>query len=740
MSRQPGSTPGGDARALLQQGFERHKAGNLRKAERLYAKAIKANPRDPDALYLYGLLAKHQGNPSAALERFDRALAVDPDDVRCRSDRAEALAMLGRLDDAEAALKETLRLAPGTPPILNNLGNVLAEQGRDDDAIAAFRDALKTDPGFAPAHAGLGTALARDGRFEDARRACETAVGLGMDAPDLLTALGSVLTRLGRPTEALAPLERALTAAPEDELAWVALAEALCGAVVGVRDRDFTPLIGRCLGSDFVRPDDIAPAAAAAIRLRCRLPDDPVDAAGISIDDDLLTSMAQDNLLAAYLTQCLNVDPVLEVVLGRLRRTVFAQADAGPVEALAAALAEQGFANEYVHPETAEERDAVDAVGRRLAERTGADDFPTDEDLADLAWFALYRPLSSLDGAKRLAAVDARRLGPTLAPLVERQIAEPAEEAAIAADLPRIGAIDDAVSRAVAAQYEDNPYPRWTRVPRSTPERLDDAMARLFPHAAAPASFGGPVDVLVAGCGTGRHPIGSVAMRFPEARVMAIDLSRTSLAYAVRKARTLGVDRIEFAHADILALGDWDRRFDLIEAAGVLHHMNDPLTGWAILRDLLKPEGAMIVGLYSEAARAPIVAARERIAALGLSGSADDIRAFRQRLLTGPERADPAFASLTGSPDFYSVSGCRDLLFHVQEHRFTLPQIGGALDTLGLELIGFEDERPEVWRRYRGLAPDDGPPTDLAVWAELEAQDPETFRGMYQFWCRRRPE
>jgi len=33
--------------------------------------------------------------------------------------------------------------------------------------------------------------------------------------------------------------------------------------------------------------------------------------------------------------------------------------------------------------------------------------------------------------------------------------------------------------------------------------------------------------------------------------------------------------------------------------------------------------------------------------------------------------------------DFFSLSECRDLLFHVQEHRFTIPQSGDALDALG---------------------------------------------------------
>jgi hypothetical protein len=39
---------------------------------------------------------------------------------------------------------------------------------------------------------------------------------------------------------------------------------------------------------------------------------------------------------------------------------------------------------------------------------------------------------------------------------------------------------------------------------------------------------------------------------------------------------------------------------------------------------------------------------------------------------------------------------CRDLLFHVQEHRFSLPQIGATLEELGLDFVGFEFGGPEA--------------------------------------------
>ena len=97
--------------------------------------------------------------------------------------------------------------------------------------------------------------------------------------------------------------------------------------------------------------------------------------------------------------------------------------------------------------------------------------------------------------------------------------------------------------------------------------------------------------------------------------MLAVDLSLTSLAYAVRKTRELGIGNIEYRQADILALGALTERFDVVDCTGVLHHLADPVAGWRILCSLLRPGGLMRIGLYSEQARRHVVRAREFIAA-----------------------------------------------------------------------------------------------------------------------------
>ncbi len=243
------------------------------------------------------------------------------------------------------------------------------------------------------------------------------------------------------------------------------------------------------------------------------------------------------------------------------------------------------------------------------------------------------------------------------------------------------------------------------------------------------------VDILIAGCGTGQHPV-ETAQKFSGSRVLAVDLSLASLAYAQRKTRAAGLTNLDYAQADILKLGSIGRTFDVIEASGVLHHMADPMAGWRVLLSLLRPGGLMHVGFYSELARADIVAARSFIAERGYGRSAQDIRRCRQELLMTMNDSRP-YKNILGFSDFFSTSGCRDLLFHVQENRLTLPAIKAFLSENNLEFLGFEltPQKAEAFRRSFSA---DGAFTDLDLWHIFETENPATFSGMYQFWIQKR--
>ena len=86
--------------------------------------------------------------------------------------------------------------------------------------------------------------------------------------------------------------------------------------------------------------------------------------------------------------------------------------------------------------------------------------------------------------------------------------------------------------------------------------------------------------------------------------------------------------------------------------------------------------------------------------------------------------------------DFFATNECRDLLFHVQEHRATLAEIKAFIAANGLEFSGFMLDAPAL-QRFATRFPQPAARTDLDCWRAFEADAPDTFAGMYQFGVRK---
>ncbi len=159
--------------------------------------------------------------------------------------------------------------------------------------------------------------------------------------------------------------------------------------------------------------------------------------------------------------------------------------------------------------------------------------------------------------------------------------------------------------------------------------------------------------------------------------------------------------------------------------------MADPMQGWRILLSLLRPRGLMHLGFYSELGRRDVVAARALIAERGYGSTPAEIRRCRQDLLETPQRSVARFS------DFFSTSECRDMLFHVQEGRLTIPVIKSFLAEHGLRFLGFEFDAA-ILQKCRALFANAGwSMSDLDRWHEVETEYPDTFSGMYQFWVQK---
>ena len=93
------------------------------------------------------------------------------------------------------------------------------------------------------------------------------------------------------------------------------------------------------------------------------------------------------------------------------------------------------------------------------------------------------------------------------------------------------------------------------------------------------------------------------------------------------------------------------------------------------------------------------------------------------------------FHKIVYNYDFYSTSSTRDLIFHVQEHRYTILEISKILKNFNLEFLGFTNYF--IKKNYSEYFPNDKKNISLDNWNKFEINNPDTFIGMYQFWVRK---
>tara|TARA_B100000029_G_scaffold462151_1_gene494420 strand:- start:492 stop:2369 length:1878 start_codon:yes stop_codon:yes gene_type:complete len=289
----------------------------------------------------------------------------------------------------------------------------------------------------------------------------------------------------------------------------------------------------------------------------------------------------------------------------------------------------------------------------------------------------------------------------------------------------------DKTSNAVREQYEKNPYPRWINTEINySPISINFLIKRLNLKFNKNCIFSKNPKILVAGCGTGEHSIGA-ATRYLNSEVLAIDLSLKSLSYAIRKTKEFGINNIKYMQADVLELKNLEKDFDIIESSGVIHHMKDPIYGLKVLTDCLKKNGLMRIAVYSDIARKSISEAKKIILEKKISTTKKSMLKFRQEII---DKKYPNLLKIKNHNDFYSTSELRDLLFHVQEHRFTLTEIKQILKKLNLEFLGFEIDDKNIRNRFKEKYSKPEAAYSLDAWNEFETLNPDIFSNMYQFW------
>ena len=762
---------------VLQKATQAYNAGQIQEADRLYTSILKAQPKHPDANHNMGILAAGVGKVEEALPFFKTALETKPSVSQFWLSYIGALINLEKLADAKAVFDlakgkgvkgegfdqleqqlskltqlqsiinlytqgqlqqallqatEMLETFPNLVVLYNIAGASNAGLSQVDAAIENYKQALKIKPDYAEVYSNMGAALKDKGDLDAAMDSYKQALKINPDYADGHYNLGNVLIDKGNVDLAINSYKKTLEIDPDHAMANVNMSNALVNVVFSKPSSSLQNIITSILDSkNYVRPKDISRAAISLLKfepvIKELLKNNSTGEGKLSIER-LISKLSEVPLLFKLMSVCPLADFELEAALTDVRSVLLlsvAETSNSPeILEFQSALALQCFVNEYVYNQSDKEIKALAALETLVEDTLLKGEQPSPHFILCLA---TYKALHEYEWC------DLITLNPDIEEVVTRQVLEPNQEKRLKSVIPILQDVKDSVSSKVRAQYEENPYPRWVDMkvrlmPSPISKVIKEVKLKLFDGAINDVEA---PRILIAGCGTGQHSIGT-ALRFKDAKVLAVDLSLSSLAYAIRKTEEVGLQNVDYMQADILDLSKLNRKFDIIESGGVLHHMNDTMVGWGVLTDCLKSGGLMYIGLYSELARQHIVKMRDEIDQSNFGSSNTTMKSFRNDVM----KSDKEHHKLTRlSHDFYSFSAFRDLLFHVQEHRFTIPQIKDCLSKLGLKFCGFEAERVVQDFKLTNTGADD--PYDLDKWNLYEQANPYAFIGMYQFWCQK---
>ena len=239
-------------------------------------------------------------------------------------------------------------------------------------------------------------------------------------------------------------------------------------------------------------------------------------------------------LLLKLMSVCPLPDLELERLLKLLRYSILSniatlKRASTDLMAFQTALAIQCFTNEYIYSYTEDEKKALLSLEKKVKSKK----ITSNQALQSLLALASYKALNQYEWCESLVLTE------DIQEVFTRQVTEPKIEKGLKVNLTVLKDITNNISSKVRGQYEESPYPRWVNLglpmkPGSISNVVNQIELKLYDNKITETE---QPEILYAGCGTGQHSI-ETAVRFKSSKVLAVDLSLSSLAYAKRKPKS----------------------------------------------------------------------------------------------------------------------------------------------------------------------------------------------------------
>jgi len=189
----------------LQKGIRAAQKGDMKRAATMFQALLKSNPKNPDALHLYGVVQHKQGRSKHAIKLIGQSLEIDPLNAMAHNNLGNVYKQIGRDEDAVSSYRKALEIDPINVECLNNTGVSLRNAGHFSESVATLEQALKLSPDMAEAHHNLGCTWGASGQLAKAAECFQKSLSLSGDWIDPVH-VAQVFVAWGKPEEAISVL------------------------------------------------------------------------------------------------------------------------------------------------------------------------------------------------------------------------------------------------------------------------------------------------------------------------------------------------------------------------------------------------------------------------------------------------------------------------------------------------------------------------------------------------------
>lgn len=633
------------------------------------------------------------------------------------------------LTNAVNDIQSVLRVLPKDGDSLNLLGRIQLELNHPKKAITSIEQALKISGDNAGYWYSLGHAALRLKKYERSIAAFEKAITIAPKETYAETGLAYALLESGDMVQAFQKYRELIKTNSENNQIRTQLIK--CSSTI--QADYFDPELEQDLITYLQWHDvNLEPLSKLVSSLLLHKFSVTENSCAAKFDE-----IAHSDLFKLALTTSTIKSGHLERLIMTIRHELLTHASqsgtlSNTLQPLAFAICHHAIQTEFILPNTEGEAGVVNALKSMVNESLNHESCTPTDILGALVLILMYEPWFKLNNYPVLENFN-HESWPDLGEAFIRwhlNISKLSNSS-----FEKLSEIDHELS--VKKQYESFPYPRWENLDQQRPINYGRALELEFGYYPIPSSlYEKDINVLIAGCGTGRHAL-NVAKYFNNVHVTAIDMSLKSLSYAKQKSESLNIHNIDFYQADLTKLHSNDKHFDIVECSGVLHHIPEYKLALKNILDTLKPNGFLKLSLYSRQARQSIISIRENLSKDVTQLSDDEIKLYRQAILLDD---DQQRKTLIESPDFMSMSGIKDLVFHNYEIQFSPLEIKNLCNEFDLKWIGFSGLSAKTLERFHNMFGISADATNLEQWEVFEIEYPNTFTGMYQFYCQYQPK